>query len=97
MGSSDNILKRIKDRNFDNDVARVLENSDRYRINDGPIRIGSNTLTGSMVEYIVEMLTELDDLLKMIESLNKKISKIEEKQNKKTEDSKEEKEDKKGK
>jgi len=77
------IMIRLRKNNFDNDIARIVNAPDRYGVDKGPIRIGTQPILGSLVEGIIEtgkMLDELaNDVNARIDDLEKEVALLKEK------------------
>lgn len=68
MGDSLRKIQKAADaRNFDNDIVRFLANKDKYDLS-GPIRIGTNTINGSIVEFLLETIKVLDSEMDELKS-----------------------------
>jgi len=81
------IIKNLKNRNFDNDIARIVNAPDRYGLEGSPIRIGTQPIIGSLAEAIIETGRMIDtamgdmsktvlDLSAQIEELRKEIEEL---------------------
>jgi uncharacterized coiled-coil DUF342 family protein len=65
MSSLDNVIKNVAKRNFDNHMISTIETLTRYRLIDEQIP-GED---GSLLEFLLGMIDELDELRNKIESL----------------------------
>lgn len=63
------IRKITVDKNFDNDVVDLIDSMRRYRKFEENITMGSNTYTGSIVEFIFATIEVIDGLAHRIVDL----------------------------
>jgi hypothetical protein len=60
MSALDRVIERVTEKNFDNDIVSLIANLRRYGLENDPINLGSSSLSGSMVEFLLAMCDEID-------------------------------------